>query len=150
MTLSEVKTYLSEVFYEWLFLFRKQPTTYGKGHLCFHDAAMKLCNKLISLQAMIENYYEPMYKFKDFCKDLKNDKVHGDELYIVLLSRYLRRNITVLSPFDKWKMYPTLQDDIILMFDGRYWPTQNLSQVQSEQSKENYLLDLFLNKYPTN
>ena len=75
--------------------------------------------------------------------------MEGDELIVVLLARFLRRNISILSPFNKWKMYPTLPDDIILMFDTRYNSTQDLATATQNQSKAQVMLDLFLNKYPT-
>ena len=87
--------------------------------------------------------------FSSYCKDLESEKVEGDELTVVLLARYLRCNISILSPFNKWKMYPSLPDDIILMYDARYNPTQDLGKATQNQSKTQVLLDLFLNKYPT-
>ena len=53
-----------------------------------------------------------------------------------------------MSPFTMWAMYPMLQKDIILMYDGRYGATQNLAAAMSNQSKDTFLLDMFLNKFP--
>ena len=54
----------------------------------------------------------------------------------------------VMSPFTMWVMYPMLQKDIILTYDGRYGATQNLAAAMSNQSKDTFLLDIFLNKFP--
>ena len=78
---------------------------------------------------------------------MEHEKVQGDELTVVL-ARYLRRNIMVIAPFTMWTMYPTLQQDIILMYDGRYGATHNLAAAMSNQSKDTFLLDMFLNKFP--
>ena len=94
---------------------------------------------------MIEEYYDPKYHFNDFVKDLKEEKVTGDELTLILIARYLKRNITVLSPFNTWTLYPTLSTDIVLMYDGHYSPMQDLSSSAAAQSKSNFLMDLFLN-----
>ena len=94
------------------------------------------------IQTLIESYYQPKYRFLEFCKDLEQ----GDELTVMLLARYLRQNI--MSPFATWTIYPMLQKDIILMYDGRYGATQNLAAAMSNQSKDTCLLDMFLNKFP--
>ena len=104
--------------------------------------ASKLC---IIFQDLIEGFYDPVYRFHDFVKDLAEEKIVGDELTLVLLSRYLKRNITVISPFNTWTMFPTMTTDIVLTYDGRFWPTQDLSTSAVAQSKSEELLKLFLN-----
>ena len=97
---------------------------------------------------MVESYYSPKYPFSEFCRDLESEKVQGDELILVLLAKFLWRNITVISPFNTWTMYPSLPQDIILTYDGRFAATQDLASALENQSKRNFLLDLFLNKHP--
>ena len=96
-------------------------------------------------QHIIENYYKPKYRFSDCVKDLECEKVAGDELSVVLLSKYLRRNITVVGPFQTWSMFPTMKQDIILTFDGRFGSTQDLTQSAAAQSESEELFYLFLN-----
>ena len=70
----------------------------------------------------------------------------GDELTLVLLVKYLKCNISVISPFNTWIMYPTLAKDIILMYDGRFGAMQDLSSVVVAQSKcDDTLMKMFLN-----
>ena len=97
---------------------------------------------------MVESYYSPKYPFLEFCRDLESEKVQGDELILVLLAKFLWRNITVISPFNTWTMYPSLPQDIILTYNGRFAATQDLASALKNQSKRNFLLDLFLNKHP--
>ena len=61
---------------------------------------------------------------------------------LVLLAKFLHQNITVISPFNTWTMYP------ILTYDGRFGATQDLAATLETQSKRDFLLDLFLNKHP--
>ena len=67
---------------------------------------------------------------------------------LVLPAKFLRRNITVISPFNTWTMFPTMDRDIILTYDGRFGATQDLATALENQSKREFLLDLFLNKHP--
>ena len=95
---------------------------------------------------MIEEYYNLKYRFNDFVRDLKEEKVAGNELTLILIARYLKRNITVLSPFNMWTLYPTLSRDIVIMYDWRFAPTQDLSTSATAQSKStDFLMNLFLN-----
>ena len=73
----------------------------------------------------MESFYEPRKSFDEYVNHLEKDKVAGDELSVVLLSKYLKRNITVLGPSRTWKMYPVMKDDIVISFDGRYYATQD-------------------------
>ena len=97
---------------------------------------------------MVEQYYSPKYSFSSYCHDLQAEKIAGDELHVVLMAKYLRRNITVFTPFNTWTMYPSLKEDIILTYDGKYGATQDLETATGNQSKNEFLLDLFLNKHP--
>lgn len=45
-------------------------------------------------------------------------------------------------------MFPTMDRDIILTYDGRFGATQDLAAALENQSKREFLLDLFLNKHP--
>ena len=99
----------------------------------------------LTLQTLIEGYYDPVYKYHDFITDLEMQKIVGDEMTLVLLAKYLKQNITVLSPFNTWTMYPTYKTDIVLTFDGRFAPTQDLSTSVAAQSESKTLLHLFLN-----
>ena len=47
-----------------------------------------------------------------------------------------------------WTMYPSLQNYIIFTYDGSYGTIQNLATAISNQSKDTFLLDIFLNKFP--
>ena len=67
---------------------------------------------------------------------------------LVLLAKFLHQNITVILPFHTWTMYPTMDKDIILMYDGHFGATQDLGAALENQSKRDFLLDLFLNKHP--
>ena len=67
---------------------------------------------------------------------------------LVLLAKFLQRNITVISPFNTWTMYLSLPQDIILAYDGHFAVTQDLVSALENQSKRNFFLDLFLNKHP--
>ena len=102
----------------------------------------------MNFQELIESYYSPKYPFSEFCHDLDCEKVHGDELMLVLLAKFLRRKITVISPFNTWTMYPSLPQDIILTYDGHFAATQDLASALKNQSKREFFLDLFLNKHP--
>lgn len=97
---------------------------------------------------MIETYYSPKCPFSQYCRELESEKLQGDELMLVLLAKFLRRNITVISPFNTWTMFPTMDRDIILTYDGRFGATQDLAAALENQSKREFLLDLFLNKHP--
>ena len=97
---------------------------------------------------MVESCYSPKYPFSEFCHDLETEKVQGDELMLVLLAKFLRRNITVISPSNTWTMYPSLPQDIILTYDGHFAATQDLASALENQSKREFFLDLFLNKHP--
>ena len=100
------------------------------------------------MQGLIEAYYSPKCPFSQFCWELESEKVQGDELMLVLLAKFLCQNITVISPFNTWTMFPTMDKDIILTYDGRFGATQDLAGSLENQSKKDFLLDLFLNKHP--
>ena len=97
------------------------------------------------LQQLINDYYGDQNSLKDFIQDHKTEKIAGDEMSIILLSKYLQRNITVIAPFATWTMYPSLEQDIILIYDGKFSPTQDLTNPAAVESKSNYFLRLFLN-----
>ena len=101
---------------------------------------------IVPLQKIIEDYYNPKYYFSNYVKQLEQDKIIGDELTLVLLACFLKRNVTIMAPNNMWAMYQTLKQDIILAYDGRFAPTQDLSASASSQSKLNEsLMKLFLN-----
>ena len=54
----------------------------------------------------------------------------------------------MISAFNTWTMFPSLPQDIILTYDGRFAATQDLASALENQSKREFLLDLFLNKHP--
>ena len=79
-------------------------------------------------------------------KELEQEKIVGDELTLVLLVCFLKRNVTIMAPYNTWTLYPTLKPDIILSYDGRFAPTQDLSASAASQSKfDESLMKLFLN-----
>ena len=121
-------------------------------HLKFIEAKHKIWNDLKStsftFQHIVESYDSPKYPFLEFYGDLESEKVHGDELMLVLLAKFLRRNITMISAFNTWTMFPSLPQDIILTYDGHFAATQDLASALENQSKREFLLDLFLNKHP--
>ena len=79
-------------------------------------------------------------------KELEQEKIVGDELTLVLLACFLKTNVTVMAPYNTWTLYPTLKLDIILSYDGRLAPTQDLSALAASQSKfDESLMKLFLN-----
>ena len=93
----------------------------------------------------MESYYDPIYCYDEFVKDLEWEKIVSDKLSLVLLAKFLKHNIMVISPFNTWTMYPTYKTDIILTYDGRFGATQDLSTSVATQSKSDMLLKLFLN-----
>ena len=54
----------------------------------------------------------------------------------------------MISAFNTWTIFPSLPQDIILTYDGRFTATQDLVSALENQSKQEFLLDLFLNKHP--
>ena len=54
--------------------------------------------------------------------------------------------MSVMTPYNTWTLYPSLKQDIILVYDGRFSPTQDLSNSTAAQSKSDALLmRMFLN-----
>ena len=93
----------------------------------------------------MESYYDPVYHYDDFIKDLEWERIVGDELLLVLLANFLKRNITVISPFNTLTIYPMYKTDIILTYARKFGATQDLSTSVATQSKCDMLLKLFLN-----
>ena len=88
----------------------------------------------LHLQRIIKDYYDPVYHYSKYIADLEKEKIAGDELILVLLAKYLKRNITVVSPFNTWTIFLFLKTDIVLMFDGCFGATQHLSTSAAAQS----------------
>ena len=79
-------------------------------------------------------------------KELEQEKIVGNELTLILLAHFLKRNVTIMAPYNMWTLYPTLKPDIILSYDGRFAPTQDLSALVASQSKfDKSSMKLFLN-----
>ena len=93
----------------------------------------------------MESYYDPVYCYDDFIKDLEWERIVGDEISLVLLAKFLKRNIMVISPFNTWTMYPMYKTNIVLTYAGKFGATQDLSTSVAAQSKCDMLLKLFLN-----
>ena len=101
---------------------------------------------VVLFQKLIEDYYDPKYHFNAYVKDLESERIIGDELTLVLLARYMKRNVSVMTPYNTWTLYPSLKQDIILVYDGRFSPIQDLSNSAAAQSKPDALLmRMFLN-----
>ena len=97
------------------------------------------------LQRIIEDYYDPLYHYSEYVTDLEKEKIAGDELILILLAKYVKRNVTVVSPFNTWTIFPSMKTDIVLTYDGRFGTTQDLSTSAAAQSESNMLFELFLN-----
>ena len=99
----------------------------------------------LHLQRIIEDYYDPVYHYSEYVADLEKEKIAGDDLTLVLLAKYLKHNVTVVSPFNTWTIFPSMKTDIILTYDGHFGATQDLSTSAAAQSESNMLFELFLN-----
>ena len=101
---------------------------------------------VVLFQKLIEDYYDLKYLFNAYVKDLEKERIVGDELTLVLLACYMKRNVSVMTLYNTWTLYPSLKQDIILVYDGRFAPTQDLSTSAAVQSKSDELLmRMFLN-----
>ena len=101
---------------------------------------------VVLFQKLIQDYYDPKYHFNAYVKDLESERIVGDKLTLMLLACYMKRNVSVMTPYNTWTLYPSLKQDIILVYDGRFSPTQDLSNSAAAQSKsDSLLMKMFLN-----
>ena len=82
-------------------------------------------------------------------------KETGDELALLLATKWLRRNITVITSKKDWSVYTNCKPDIVITYKGKdhflrgKWgasqPTNRGAQLQSKSSCEYSFPTLFLN-----
>ena len=110
--------------------------------ICVRTSATK--NDL-TLQALVQAYYED-YSYDDLVTHLMDAKEVGDEFTLLLASKWLRRNITVITSKKDWSVYSNCSPDIVITYKGkdRYmrgkWASSQLvsrgSQPRSKSSHE--------------
>ena len=71
-----------------------------------------------AFQAMVESYYTD-FTYDDLVEELQMAKEVGDEFTILLASKWLRRNITVITSKKDWKVYSNVADDIVITYKGK-------------------------------
>lgn len=69
-------------------------------------------------QEIIDKYYSD-YSYKEMVHSLRKLKEAGDETTIILAGKWLRRNITVISPERDWRLYDGIKDDIVIIYRGQ-------------------------------
>ena len=67
---------------------------------------------------LIDTYYND-YTFKQLVNSLRKLKEPGDECTILLASKWLQRNITIISPERDWGVYDNIKDDIVIIYRGQ-------------------------------
>ena len=63
-------------------------------------------------------YYEE-FSYEDLVAELKSAKQVGDEFTLMIASKWLRCNITVITSKRDWKVYDNCQNDIVLTYKGK-------------------------------
>ena len=66
----------------------------------------------------MESYYTD-FTYEDLVAELQTAKEVGDEFTILLASKWLRRNITVITSKKDWKVYNNVPDDIVVTYKGK-------------------------------
>ena len=63
-------------------------------------------------------------------------KEPGDECTILLAAKWLRRNITVISPERDWQAYDNIKDDIVIIYHGQMREDEMKFQVTTTYQEE--------------
>ena len=98
-------------------------------------------NKYIYLQKIVEMYYGQEYTYKQMVEDLFGAKEVGDEFTLMMASKWLRKNITVITSKKDWSSYANCKHDIVITYKGkdRYmrgkWGSSQLVSKQSAPKK---------------
>ena len=93
---------------------------------------------MLILQKIVEKYYED-YTFEDLVEHFMDAKETGDEFTLLLASKWLRRNITVVTSKKDWSVYGNCAPDIVITYKGkdRYmrgkWGSSQLTNQSSQQ-----------------
>ena len=80
-------------------------------------------------------YYEE-FSYDNLVGELKSAKAVGDEFTLMIASKWLRCNITVITSKRDWKVYDHCEHDIVLTYKGKDWWGRGKwtsSQVVSEE-----------------
>ena len=93
------------------------------------------------LQKIIKAYYED-YSFDEMVNHFMDAKETGDEFTLLLASKWLRRNITVVTSKKDWSVYPNCRPDIVVTYKGKdrflrgKWGSSQLTNRSSQPGKK--------------
>ena len=73
---------------------------------------------LFPFQKILSEYYEE-YGYQNLIDDLKGAKEVGEEFTLLLASKWLRCNITVVTSKKNWSVYANCTPDIVIMYKGK-------------------------------
>ena len=71
-----------------------------------------------SLQKIVSHYYEE-YGYQNLLDDLNGAKEVGNEFTLLLASKWLWQNITVVTLEKDWSAYTHCSPDIVLTYKGK-------------------------------
>ena len=70
------------------------------------------------MQKILDAYYEE-YTYENLVNDLKGAKEVGDEFTLMVASKWLCHNITVITSKKNWSVYNHCSDDIVITYKGK-------------------------------
>ena len=87
------------------------------------------------LQKLVDCYYGENYTYDKIVEDLFSTKEIGDEFTLLLASKWLKKNITVITVKKDWMVYPNCKMDIVVTYKGKDQYTRS-KWVHPNQSTE--------------
>lgn len=80
---------------------------------------MHVLKEMFHFQKIISSYYDAEFTYKDLVKELTSSKECGDEFTLMLASKWLHKNITVITSKRDWSVYENCQPNVVVTYKGK-------------------------------